>query len=229
MTKYYDDFRGVDSLVYAHVTADDADSYTTGDVKDLIPVAEISKSTEASSASKYYDNIPALVINSEGADEITITGAAIPLDVLADITGKTLDATSGAFIDGPAVPPYLAIGYRYFLTSGDEIIYWRLKGKFSLPEATSATMDDGTDSNGQELTFTGVNTNHKFDLTNDTAKGVVIDERLSDFTSETVLGTVATPDNLSTLGVTAKAAATDTTDVEEEETNNTETTNTTNP
>ena len=130
MAKYYDDFRGVDNLVYALVTKDDDTEYTTGAVQDLIPVAEISKSTEASSASKYYDNIPAIVINSEGSDEISITGAAIPLPVLAAITGKQIDAASGAFIDGPAVPPYVAIGYKYGLTDGSEVVYWRLKGKF---------------------------------------------------------------------------------------------------
>lgn len=205
MAKYYDDFRGVDNLVYALVTKDDADGYTTGTVQDLIPVAEISKSTEASSASKYYDNIPALVINSEGADEISITGAGIPLDVLAAITGKEIDATSGAFIDGPGVPPYVAIGYKYGLTSGDTVIYWRLKGKFSIPEVSSATMDDGTDSNGQELTYTGVNTNHKFTSTGKTAKGVVIDSRFSDFTESNVFAQVVTPDNLETAGVTAKS------------------------
>lgn len=205
MAKYYDDFRGVDNLVYALITKDDADGYTTGTVQDLIPVAEISKSTEASSASKYYDNIPALVINSEGADEISITGAGIPLDVLAAITGKEIDATSGAFIDGPGVPPYVAIGYKYGLTSGDTVIYWRLKGKFSIPDVSSATMDDGTDSNGQELTYTGVNTSHKFTSTGKTAKGVVIDSRFSDFTESNVFAQVVTPDNLDTAGVTAKS------------------------
>lgn len=204
MAKYYDDFRGVDNLVFALVTKDDADGYTTGAVQDLIPVAEISKSTEASSASKYYDNIPALVINSEGADEISITGAGIPLDVLAAITGKEIDATSGAFIDGPGVPPYVAIGYKYGLTSGDTVIYWRLKGKFSIPEVSSATEDDGTDSSGQELTYTGVNTNHKFTSNGKTAKGVVIDSRFSNFTETNVFAQVCTPDNLDTAGVTAK-------------------------
>jgi phi13 family phage major tail protein len=206
MAKYYDDFRGVDNLVFALVTKDDAEGYTTGEVQDLIPVAEISKSTEASSASKYYDNIPAIVINSEGADEISITGAAIPLDVLAAITGKQIDATSGAYIDGPAVPPYVAIGYMYGLTDGSTVVYWRLKGKFTLPEATSATEDDGTDSNGQELTFTGVNTNHKFSTNGNTAKGVVIDSRISNFDVENVFAQVCTPDNLATVGVTRKTA-----------------------
>lgn len=202
MAKYYDDFRGVSNLVGALVTQDDSEGYTTGDVFDLIPVAEISKSTEASSASKYYDNIPALVINSEGSDEISITGAAIPLDVLAKITGKQIDATSGAFIDGPAIPPYMAIGYQYELTSGDTVVYWRLKGKFTIPEESSATQDDGTDSSGQELTYTGVNTNHKFTKTGKTAKGIVADSRFSTFDAATVLATVATPDALT--GITKK-------------------------
>lgn len=205
MTKYYDDYRGVDNLVYAHVTADDADNYTTGTVQDLIPVAEISKSTEASGAVKYYDNIPAIVINTEGADEVTITGAAIPLDVLADITGKAVDSASGAFIDQPGNPPYLAIGYKYGLTDGSEVVYWRLKGKFTLPEATSATVDDGTDSNGQELVFTGVNTVHKFTATGKTAKGVVLDSRVSTFTDTAVFAQVVTPDNLTDVGVTRKS------------------------
>jgi phi13 family phage major tail protein len=203
MTKYYDDFRGVDNLVYALVTKDDSDGYTTGQVKDLIPVAEISKSTESSSATKYYDNIPALVINSEGADEISITGAAIPLPVLAEITGKQIDTTSGAFIDAPAVPPYLAIGYRYDLTDGSTVVYWRLKGKFGIPDESSASRDDGTDSSGQELTFTGVATNHKFTSTGASAKGVVCDSRFSTFDAATALSEVLTPDNLD--GITAKS------------------------
>lgn len=205
MAKYYDDFRGVDNLVFAIVTKDDADGYATGDVQDLIPVAEISKSTEASSASKYYDNIPAIVINSEGSDEIKITGAAIPLPTLAAITGKQIDAASGAFIDGPAVPPYVAIGYMYGLTDGSTVIYWRLKGKFTLPDDSSATEDDGTDSSGQELTYTGVNTNHKFTATGKTAKGVVCDSRFSTFDVDDVFAQVCTPDNLATVGVVAKS------------------------
>lgn len=205
MAKYYDDFRGVDNLVFALVTKDDADGYTTGAVQDLIPVAEISKSTEASSATKYYDNIPAIVISSEGSDEITITGAAIPLPVLAAITGKQIDAASGAFIDGPAVPPYVAIGYMYGLTDGSTVVYWRNKGKFTMPEVTSATEDDGTDSNGQELTFTGVNTDYKFTSTGKGCKGVVCDSRVSDFDIDDVFAQVLTPDNLATVGVTAKS------------------------
>ena len=142
------------------------------------------------------------MINSEGSDEISITGASIPLDVLSKITGKEIDATSGVYIDGPAVPPYMAIGYQYELTSGDTVVYWRLKGKFTIPDVSSATQDDGTDSSGQELTYTGVNTNHVFTKTGKTAKGIVADSRFSTFDAATVLATVHTPDVLT--GITAK-------------------------
>ena len=204
MTKYYDDYRGVSNLVYAKITKDDADDYTTGTVKPLIPAAEISKSTESSSATNYYDNKPAIVINSEGADEISITGAASPIDVLADITGKLIDQTTGAFIDVEAVPPYVAIGYQYDLTSGDKVYIWRNKGKFSIPEESSATRDDGTDSSGQELTYTGISTDHVFD-NGKSCKGVVADTRFSNVDETKIFSAVATPDNLSTVGVTIKS------------------------
>jgi phi13 family phage major tail protein len=203
MTKFYDDYRGVDNLVYAKITQDDSEGYATSEVKPLIPAAEISKSTESSSATKYYDNKPAIVINSEGADEISITGAAIPIDVLADITGKIIDATTGAFIDVEAVPPYVAIGYQFDLTSGEKVYIWRNKGKFGIPDESSATRDDGTDSNGQELTFTGISTDHKF-TNGHSAKGVVADTRFSNVDESKFFKTVCTPDTFAANGVTIK-------------------------
>ena len=79
MTKVVE-FRGVDNLVAAEVLTDDNElegGYTVGEVFSVAPVAEISKTTETSSETKYYDNLPALVINSEGSDEIGVT-CAIP-------------------------------------------------------------------------------------------------------------------------------------------------------
>lgn len=200
------EFRGCDSLVYAEVTADDLNTaYAVGAVKSLAPVAEISKTVENSSETHYYDNVGMIIIRSEGSDEITLTVPALPLATLADITGKQTDPTTGAFIDGEAVEKYYAIGYRLRLTDGTYRYVWRLKGSFSIPDETSATENDGTDTNNQELTFTGVKTVTKFEK-GGRAKAVVVDERdgLCDVT--TWFDNVQTPDTIGELAVSSVTA-----------------------
>lgn len=194
------EFRGVDNLVYAEVLTDDNElsgGYTTGEVKVLAPVAEITKSTETSSETKYYDNLPALVINSEGSDEIGITCAIPDMATYADVVGKMIDETTGAMIDGEREAKYYAIGYRIKKTDGTYRYVWRLKGMFSIPDETSATEDDGTDGNNMELTYTGISTSHKFTKSNKPAKAVVVDdtaESLADIS--TFFEEVTTPDTL---------------------------------
>lgn len=190
MAEYVDEFRGTDDLYYAEVTADNNQSgegsdngYVTGTVKRLAPVAEISKTVETASDTKYYDNAPAITINAEGADTITLNIPALDLATLADITGKQIDAATGAFMDGESTPKYFALGYRLGLTDGTYRYVWRYKGSFAIPDETSQTKNAGTDSNGQTLTYTGITTIHKFTKAvdaqgNPTAqKALVVDER----------------------------------------------------
>lgn len=161
------EYRGVEGLVAAEVLKDnnttgENEGYVTGEVFSIAGVAEISKTTESSSEAHYYDNMPAVVINSVGSDELTITTSAIPLDVLAKITGQKYDENIGTYVEGQGNAPYFAIGYKTKKTNGEEVYVWRYKGTFGIPEATYATEDDGTDANGQELTYTGISTTHKF-------------------------------------------------------------------
>lgn len=184
---YVDEFRGTDHLVYAEVLTDNnvsGEGYTTGTVAILAPVAEISKTVETASDTKYYDNKPALTINAEGADTITLTVPALPLQTLATITGKTYDTTLGAFLDGESTPKYFALGYRLRLTDGTYRYVWRYKGSFAIPDETSQTEDAGTDSNNQTLTYTGIQTMHTFTKTGASGKALVVDERdgLADLT-----------------------------------------------
>lgn len=190
------EYRGVEGLVYAKVTKDDDTGYETGEVKSLAGVAEIGRTTETSSETHYYDNVPAIVINSTGADEVTCTVSAIPLDVLSDITGQSYDASTGTFIEGERENGYFAIGYKTKKTNGKEVYVWRYKGTFSVPDSTHVTENDGTDANGQEVIFTGISTTYRFTKTGKRAKAINVDLEkdladVSEFFDE-----VTTPDTL---------------------------------
>lgn len=190
------EYRGIEGLVYAEVTEDTLENYTTGEVKPLAPVATLSRSTESSSETKYYNNIPALVINSTGADEVTMGVAGVALETVADITGQYYDDVTGAFIEGEREPKYFAIGYRTKKTNGEEVYVWRYKGMFAIPDSEHNTEDDGTEGTGQELTFTGINTTHKFAKTGKSAKALNVDLGKDKADVTAFFETVTTPDTL---------------------------------
>lgn len=203
MATYVDEFRGTDKLVFAEVLGDDNEEnggYKTGEVKILAPVAEISKTTETGSDTKYYDNKPALTINSEGADTITLTISVLNLATLGEITGKKVDTETGALMDGVATPKYFALGYRLRLTDGSYRYVWRYKGSFSIPEETSATENADTDSNNQKLTYTGIMTQHIFTKTGTCEKALVVDERDGKADLEAFFDEVTTCDTIKAKG-----------------------------
>lgn len=195
------EYRGVEGLVAAEVLVDDNETgeghgYVTGAVFAIAGVAEISKSTDSSSESHYYDNIPAIVVSSMSSDEITINASALPMDVLATITGQVYDDTTGALIEGPRDVKYFAIGYKTKKTNGDEVYVWRYKGTFNVPDQTNVTEDDGTDANGQELVYTGISTTHKFTKTGKGAKAINVDTSKELANVSNFFDTVTTPDTL---------------------------------
>ena len=196
MSKIFE-YRGVEGLVYAEVLKDDKTGITFGEVKDLAGVAEIGKTTESASEAHYYDNIPAVIITSTGADTITISASAIPLDVLAEITGQTYDAATDMLIEEEREQKHFAIGYQTKTTDGQIIYVWRLKGSFNIPDQTNGTENAGTDANGQELIFTGINTIHKFAKTGKTAKAVNVNTAKDKAAQiPTFFDSVQTPDTI---------------------------------
>lgn len=168
------EFRGCDNLVIAEVTTDNTQAYTAGAVKELAPVATISKKVETSTAKKYYDNVAKITIRSEGADEVTLTIPALSLSMLGWIIGKDIDEDTGAFLDTPAVERKFTLGYRIKLT-------------------------DGTDSSNQQLTFSGDRTIYQFAKTKKGVKAVVLDERDGKCDFDTFFEQVQTPDTISSL------------------------------
>lgn len=192
-----DEYRGIRGLVCAEVKTDTAETFECDTPFEVAGVAELSRTTETTSESHFYDNVPAIVIDSTGADEVTITASAIPFDALAKITGQTYDAEKGMFVEGERANKYFAIGYITKKTDGTEIFVWRLKGKFNIPDSTHATEDDGAEANGQEIVFTGINTNHKFTaIGNKTAKAVNVDTGVNKVAETEFFATVQTPDTV---------------------------------
>ena len=200
------EFRGCKRLVYAEIIKDNNNSgsgegYVTGEVKELAPVAEISKSVETSSEAHYYDNQAAIIIDSEGADTVSFT-IAIPSDeVLADITGRTYDSTKKMFIESERTQKYFAVGYILGEKGEgeDERYVWRYKGTFNIPDETSTTMDDGTGANNMSLEYKGIYTEHAFANgkgtgVKATAKAAFIRESANVATADHWFSQVSTPD-----------------------------------
>lgn len=197
------EYRGVEGIVAAEVLTDDngTSGYTTGEVFSIAGVAELSKETETSSDTHYYDNMPAIVIDSVGSDTVTISASALSDEVTAKLTGQKYDSALGAFIEGEATKPYFALGYKTQKTNGDEVYVWRYKGKFDLGGVTHTTKDNGTDANGQELTFTGINTVHKWaKYDGKGAKSMAVNTALNLADVSTFFDTVTTPDSLQVKG-----------------------------
>ena len=198
------EFRGCKRLVYAEVTTDNNETsggYVTGAVKVLAPVAEISKTVETSSESKYYDNKAAIVINREGADTVSFTIAIPDDETLAEITGRTYDSTKKMFIESERQTKYFAVGYILGEKGegDDERYVWRYKGTFNIPDETSATENSGTDSNNMTLEYTGIYTEHEFTNGKGTgkkgaAKASFIRESNNVATADKWFEAVATPD-----------------------------------
>ena len=198
------EFRGVDNLYYARILQDDAAGFLTETPKRLSPVAEIAKSTDSSSEAHYYDNKPLIVVSSESADTITITMAPPTLAILADITGKAWDTSTGMLIDGPRDNAYFAIMYRTRGTDGKYRYVSRLKGTFSIPEEDNQTENDGTDTTNTQITYTGIMTEHEFtkgryvnaQWEKASAKGIVVDERYGLVDFATFFSSTQTPDSI---------------------------------
>jgi len=191
------EYRGIRGLVCAEVKVDTAENFECDTPFEVAGVAELSRTTETTSESHYYDNVPAIVIDSTGADEVTITASAIPFEALAKITGQTYDSEKGMLVEGERDSKYFAVGYITEKTDGTEIFVWRLKGKFNIPDSTHATKDDGAEANGQKIVFTGINTNHKFTaIGNKTAKAVNVDTGVNKVAETEFFASVQTPDTV---------------------------------
>ena len=190
------EYRGIRGLVAAELIKDTVTELEYGTPFSVAGTAQLTKETESSSEPHFYDNGPAIIVDASGADKINCSTSVIPPDVLATLTGQFYNKELGAFIEGKPQSKYFAIGYITSDTSGRDRYVWRLKVKCAIPSEEHNTKDDGTDANGQELEFTGIETEHKFLETDDTAKAVVYEAEKELFTEKEFFEKVQTIDTI---------------------------------
>lgn len=154
----YNEYRGVRGLVVAKVTKDDSTGYTASVWEELSGVQSVAVAKNESSETHYYDNKAAIVIDAEGADEVTLVVSVLANKTRAMIEGVGYDDTHDMIINTPKKRDYFALGYIGEKTDGTEEFNILYKGKFSGGAETHNTKDDGTEATNVEYTFTAIHT-----------------------------------------------------------------------
>lgn len=193
--------RGLKNVYAAEVLSDDENGYTVGTPFHLIPAGEMTRSVDSEKKDVFFDDTVFATAGKEGATEIQITGAALRPAALARINNKDVDDETGAVIDsGQFEPKYFALLGESENLDGTSELFSFLKGTFTIPEQQDKTKDDSTDTNGMQLTYSAVSTQHIFENKNKVCKRVVIDTNETAVKSgQSWTAQVVTPDNLSDI------------------------------
>lgn len=193
-------FRGCDMLYYGFTTeiADGTSGtrITFSAPKVLAPVIEAGKTTPSEVTPHYGNNKALINVVSEGADEITFSVFGIPSEVLAEITGKHYNPIKQVFTNSERDFNYCYVMWREKLTDGRYRYNVAYKGTFNVPDVTTATEDDGTDANGQELTFTSIFTETVFE-NGKASKGYYIEDGVKKVNPNEFFERVWTQDDVS--------------------------------
>lgn len=183
----YNEYRGVRGLVIAEVTKDDSSGYTAEEWEELSGVQSVAVAKNESSETHYYDNLAAIVVDAEGADELTLTVSILANKTRAKIDGVEYDQTQDMIVNTPKKRKYFALGYIGEKTDGTEEFNILYKGKFSGGGETHNTKDDGTEATNVEYTFTAVHTTAKI-YSGKSAKSVKVPASTK-VTESTIFGT----------------------------------------
>lgn len=193
--------RGLENIYCAEVLKDNADEFETDTPFHLIPAGELSASPDSEKTNYPFDNTIMFTVGREGATEVKITGAGMRAPQIAVITGKDVDAATGAVLDSgePANEKYFSLGAEMNNLDGTSSLFWFAKGTFSLPEENGKTEGEDTDASGTELTYSAIKTIHKF-TNGKVHKRTVIDTETTQVKSnKSWFDQVVTPDNIGTI------------------------------
>lgn len=186
---------GLDSLYVAAVTQDSALGYTAGTPEWFAPAAEVSIAPAVNRQTQYADDQAYDAFSSEGESTIQITVTGIPLEMLAKVTGRVFDSSTGRMYDNGGTPPEYALLFRSRKSNGKYRYYCYVKGRFDMPGEEAASMTDSPDPKTTQITFTAVKSIYKWDLgdVTDGVKRVVGDEDTASFSGATWFTQVQVP------------------------------------
>lgn len=190
----FEEYAGVRGLVIApmNIAADGTESY--GAVEPLSGVQAVSGEVNESSETHYYDDMSAIVVDSEGDDTYTLTVSVPSKRTRALIEGLTYDEATGALIGTKKKKGYFALGFIGGKLNGADEYNWIYKGKFSGGGKTHNTKTDGIEATNMEYTYTSIHSGTAF-AKGGNAKYLSVD---NDGTADlsTFFDQVTTPDDL---------------------------------
>lgn len=199
----FEEYRGIENLVVAKLTetTDETGNVTASYAtpQRLAGVQAISGEVSESSETHYYDNMPAVVVDSEGADTYTLTVSVPDNKIRALIEGLKYDEATGALIGTQKEKSYFAIGFIAEKTSGIKEYNWIYKGKFTGGNKTHNTKNDGTDTSNFEYTFTSIATNVSFEKAGNKPCKYLSVEESSKVDLSKFFDKVTTPDELTAV------------------------------
>jgi phi13 family phage major tail protein len=134
-------------------------------------------------------------MTAEGETKISISVTNLPLEMLAKITGKEFDSTTGRMYDNAAEAPYMALSFRALKSNGSYRYYQFLKGKFSMPKEEGSTKGESPEPKLLTLEYTAIFSTYPFDIGDTTGKckRVVGDSDTTNFSATGWFSTVQTP------------------------------------
>lgn len=163
----FEEYRGIRRLVIAElieeVQEDGSTKETYGPVQPLSGVQKVSGEVNESTETHYYDDMAAIVVDSEGEDNYTFVVSIPAKKTRALIEGTTYDEATGALIGTKKKKKYFAVGYIADKINGVEEYNWIYKGKFSGGSKTHDTKTNGTEATNMEYTYTSIHTATKYE------------------------------------------------------------------
>ena len=194
--------RGCSDLVFAPLLKDETGAIEYGEVEALAWCKSITEGQEQTTEKTWADNAP--VLNKYSGIAFTRTfSCLLPEEkVKARLEGQYIETDSTLTgVSSTAKPLECACGYKVYDTDGTVFYRWLFKGTFTFGQEVYVTMDDGTESNGIEITFNALQTVHKFTKTNSSETGIKIAENDTKYDTSTFFDQVTHFDNLTEKSV----------------------------